>query len=204
MKYIFVAGAPGSKWSSVVKNIYWSPSVDQSDHSEQRTYAHHGAYNGATMHLGSYFDPGMEFGTWFDKLDCHTPKECEQEFDRPFVGTGVRIIKSHVFCYHIEFLKRSWPDCPVVMVYRNSQSCLEWWQHCGGFSIGYPDYTKYYQDLDFMQAEITRQNQAMMLCFDQGHAVLNNQELCAALNIEQPPAQYQQTYSAHDIQVKVY
>ena len=32
-KYIFVSGAPGSKWSSVVKNIYYSPSIDSSDAS---------------------------------------------------------------------------------------------------------------------------------------------------------------------------
>jgi len=34
MKYIFVAGAPGSKWSSVVKNIYYSESIDRSDYSD--------------------------------------------------------------------------------------------------------------------------------------------------------------------------
>jgi hypothetical protein len=84
LKYIFVAGAPGSKWSSVVKNIYYSPDVDRSDDNTQRSYAHPGAYAGQPMHLGSYFDPGMEFGSWFDQLDQHSPKECEDEFDRPF------------------------------------------------------------------------------------------------------------------------
>ena len=37
-KYIFCAGAPGSKWSSLIKNIYFSPDVDQSDYREKRTY----------------------------------------------------------------------------------------------------------------------------------------------------------------------
>ena len=40
MKYIFVAGAPGSKWSSVVKNIYYSPDIDRSDYKDERTYYH--------------------------------------------------------------------------------------------------------------------------------------------------------------------
>ena len=40
MKYIFVAGAPGSKWSSVVKNIYYSDSLDNSDYSKDREYWH--------------------------------------------------------------------------------------------------------------------------------------------------------------------
>ena len=60
MKYIFVAGAPGSKWSSVVKNIYYSPSVDQSDYSDARTYYHDASGQRELMHLGAYFDPGME------------------------------------------------------------------------------------------------------------------------------------------------
>ena len=41
MKYIFVAGAPGSKWSSVCKNIYFSDSIDQTDaSSKDREYWH--------------------------------------------------------------------------------------------------------------------------------------------------------------------
>ena len=31
MKYIFVTGAPGSKWSSVVKHINSSADLDQTD-----------------------------------------------------------------------------------------------------------------------------------------------------------------------------
>ena len=52
MKYIFVAGAPGSKWSSVVKNIYNSASLDRSDHSEERTYYHDAGGTMDLMHLG--------------------------------------------------------------------------------------------------------------------------------------------------------
>ena len=49
MKYIFVAGAPGSKWSSVCKNIYFSDSIDQSDYSKDREYWHDA--DGGKMHL---------------------------------------------------------------------------------------------------------------------------------------------------------
>jgi len=38
--YILFTGAPGSKWSSVVKNIYWSDDIDHTDYSEDRTYYH--------------------------------------------------------------------------------------------------------------------------------------------------------------------
>jgi hypothetical protein len=204
MKYIFVAGVPGSKWSSVVKNIYYSASIDQSDHTGQRTYAHPGAYNGATMHLGSYFDPGMEFGTWFDCLDQFSKHQCEQEFDRPFSGQGVRIIKSHMFTYHVDFLKRTWPDCAVIMVYRDNAASLDWWVRCGGFSIAYPNYVAHYRDIDFMTQEICQQNKAMMLNWDRGQTVHNNVELCSALGIHPPPSEYQQIYTDQDVKVRVY
>ena len=90
MKYIFCAGAPGSKWSSLIKNIYYSPSVDRTDYSEARTYWHDAPGQLELMHLGAYFDPGMEFGDFFDCLNEHTKEECEAEFDRPFSGTGIR------------------------------------------------------------------------------------------------------------------
>ena len=204
MKYIFVAGAPGSKWSSVVKNIYYSPDVDRSDDSTQRIYAHPGAYAGQPMHQGSYFDPGMEFGTWFDQLDQHSPEACEAEFDRPFSGAGVRIIKSHMFMYHVGFLKQNWPDGPVILVHRGDDASLGWWVRCGGFKITYPDYNKYYQDLDFMAEEITRQNSAMRPYWDLASFVYNNHELCDHLGISNPPAEYQQNYADHKVRVKVY
>ena len=204
MKYIFVAGAPGSKWSSVVKNIYYSPDVDRSDDSSQRSYAHSAAYAGQPMHMGSYFDPGMEFGSWFDQLDQHNKEQCEQEFDRPFSGTGVRIIKSHMFMYHVGFLKQNWPDCPIVLVHRGDDACLGWWVRCGGFKITYPDYTKYYRDLDFMAEEIARQNASMRPYWDLGSFVYDNNDLCDRLGLLHPAPEYQQNYADHKVRVKVY
>ena len=107
MKYIFVAGAPGSKWSSVVKNIYNSASLDRSDYSDERTYYHDAGGTMDLMHLGAYFDPGMEFAIP-EKLSALTKEQLEQLFDRPFTGHGVRIVKSHIFSYieNIEYLKK--------------------------------------------------------------------------------------------------
>jgi hypothetical protein len=200
MKYIFVAGAPGSKWSSVARNIYHSPDIDRTDAQADRSYSK----DGTVMHVGSYFDPGMEFGTWFDQLDQHTQEECEREFDRPFSGTGVRIIKSHMFMHHIGFLKRTWPDAPIIMVHRGDDACLGWWVRSGGFDITYPDYRPYYRDLDFMAREITKQNAAMRPYWDLGSFVYNNLELCDHLKLAPPPAEYQQIYADHKIRVKIY
>lgn len=60
MKYIFMAGAPGSKWSSIAKNIYFSPDIDRSDYKDERTYYHDASGTNTLMHMGAYFDPGME------------------------------------------------------------------------------------------------------------------------------------------------
>ena len=206
MKYIFLAGTPGSKWSSVSKNIYYSNSVDRSDYSNERTYYHDASGKVDLMHLGSYFDPGMEFGTWFTQLDKHNKSECEKEFDRPFSGSGVRIIKSHVFAHHIDFLKNAWPDCPVVLILRNDDACLGWWVKCGHFDITYPTYNEYYKNLREMSKHIQQQNTDIRTAWNRyhGHYPDDNYQLAELCKIA-PPAdkQYYQNYSDSDIRIKV-
>ena len=203
MKYIFVAGAPGSKWSSVSKNIYYSPDIDRTDYSEARTYWHDAPGTLELMHQGAYFDPGMEFGDWFDRLDQHTREECEAEFDRPFTGTGVRIVKSHVFCHHLDFIKATWPDLPIVLVHRGDDASLGWWVKCGHFDITYPKYNKYYKDLRQMAVEIKRQNADMRPAWEHAASVSDNVALCDRLDIAYPPAEYRQNYADNKIRVKV-
>jgi len=209
MKYIFIAGAPGSKWSSVTKNIYYSPSIDRSDFSLERTYFHDATGKTELMHLGAYFDPGMEFGDWFSHypgLGERSKEEHELEFDRPFTGEGTRIIKSHWFSYtqNIEFIKKNWPECPIVLVHRPDDACLGWWVKCGHFDITYPNYQKY-QNLRAMSKIIEAQNIGIVngtLNYS-GKTPLNNTMLCNMLNIEQPPVEYQQNYGASDVRVTV-
>ena len=205
MKYIFMTGAPGSKWSSVSKNIYYSPDIDRSDYSDARTYYHDASGTMQLMHMGAYFDPGMEFGSFFNEIDRYTREQCEAEFDRPFTGTGVRIIKSHVFAHNIDFLKDHWPDCPIILVQRPNDACLGWWVKCGHFTITYPKYDQYYQDLRTMSTIISSQNRAIQAAVwrYKGYVVNSNRELAKALNIQQPPAEYEQNYGVDDIRVTV-
>lgn len=207
MKYIFVAGAPGSKWSSVVKNIYYSPSIDRSDYSDARTYYHDASGRNELMHLGAYWDPGMEFGDFFNNLESYTKEECEHEFDRPFSAdsAGVRIIKSHVFAHQVATLRQRWPDCAIVLVHRSSDSCLGWWVKCGHFDITYPSYAKHYQDLRTMSQIIAEQNRDIeQAIYDyDGVEPLSNRALAQQLGLEPPPLQYAQNYAASDIRVKV-
>ena len=205
MKYIFMTGAPGSKWSSVSKNIYYSSDIDRTDYSDARTYYHDASGTMQLMHMGAYFDPGMEFGGFFDQIDRYTKEKCEAEFDRPFTGTGVRIIKSHVFAHNIDFLKDHWPDRPIILVQRPNDACLGWWVKCGHFTITYPKYDQYYRDLRTMSTIISAQNRAIQAAVwrYKGYVVNSNRELATALNIQQPSAEYEQNYGADDIRVTV-
>jgi hypothetical protein len=155
------------------------------------------------MHLGAYFDPGMEFGRFFHRLGEYDHYQCETEFNAPFSGTGVRIIKSHVFANHIDYIKKTWPDCPIILVHRGNDACLGWWVRCGHFDITYPSYHKYYKDLRQMAVEIKRQNGDMRHHWDFASFVYNNRDLCERLGIAQPPDQYQQNYADNKIRVKV-
>jgi len=206
LKYIFVAGAPGSKWSSVVKNIYYSDSIDKSDFRDERTYWHDASGTYQLMHLGAYFDPGMEFELP-ESMSTLTKKQAEELFDAPFSGEGVRIIKSHIFSYkeNIEYLRELWPECPIVLVHRDNDSCLGWWVRCGHFDITYPKYEGYYHNLKDMAQIIDRQNKGIQDAFDtmKPFQVYNNARLAMLLSIKQPPEEFHQNYFESDITVKV-
>jgi hypothetical protein len=204
MKYIFCAGAPGSKWSSLIKNIYYSPSVDRTDYSEARTYWHDAPGQLELMHLGAYFDPGMEFALPAD-LSTLSKAELERRFDEPFSGEGVRIIKSHIFAHNIDFLRHTWPDAPIILAHRGDDACLGWWVKCGHFNITYPSYDKYYKDLRHMAQIIADQNRDIMTAWDRykGTYPRDNIELCENLDIELAPKEYQQDYAVSDLKVKV-
>lgn len=205
MKYIFVAGAPGSKWSSVVKNIYYSPSIDRSDYRDEWTYYHDASGKMELMHLGAYFDPGMECNIP-DNINDYSREELEAMFDKPFDknSTGIRIVKSHIFSNHIDHLRKLFPEVPVVLVHRPDDACLGWWVKCGHFDITYPLYHKYYRDLKTMAKIIKQQNIGIVkAAIDATQAPYDNLELCKLLNIDLPPEEYQQVYSIADVKVIV-
>ena len=209
MKYIFVAGAPGSKWSSVCKNIYYSPSIDRSDYREERTYYHDAAGEMDLMHMGAYWDPGMESHLPKDLTAC-SRAELEEIFDRPFdfkESRNTRIIKSHIFSNNIDHLRGLFPESPIVLVHRGDDACLGWWVKCGHFDITYPLYHSYYQDLRTMAKIIQQQNTGIQNAIWDYKPCLsspnNNYELCKALGITPPPPEYTQNYARSDITVKV-
>ena len=208
MKYIFVAGAPGSKWSSVVKNIYYSSNIDQSDYRDEWTYYHDASGTLELMHLGAYFDPGMECNLP-ENLNDYNRAELEAMFNEPFDkdSTGTRIIKSHIFSNHIDHLRATFPETPIVLVYRADDACLGWWVKCGHFDITYPLYHSYYKNLKEMAHIIRSQNAGILDAIWKYKSELStptgNYELCQALGLSQPPGEFRQHYANSDITVKV-
>ena len=200
-----MAGAPGSKWSSVAKNIYYSPDIDRSDYTEERTYYHDATGKLELMHCGAYFDPGMESHLPEDFATL-SKEQLELRFDCAFQpdAQGIRIIKSHIFCNNIEFLKATWPESPVVLVYRSDDACLGWWVKCGHFDITYPIYDPYYKNLKEMARIIKQQNNGIVnAAMNANNAPYDNLELCKLLNLAPPPAEYQQVYVVADVKVVV-
>ena len=209
MKYIFVAGAPGSKWSSVVKNIYYSTDIDRSDYRDEWTYYHDAGDTGVKdlMHVGAYFDPGM-ISPLPEDLTTLNRDELEAIFQQPFEfkeSKGTRIIKSHVFSNHIDYLRKLFPEVPIVIVHRSDDSCLGWWVECGHFDITYPDYHEYFKDLKNMAKIIRSQNADILSAWWKyaGTDVTTNIQLAKALNIALPAKEYFQDYTISDIRVKV-
>ncbi len=158
MKYIFVVGAPGSRWSGVAKSIYYSDQIDQSDDSQERTY--YNPKNKQLMHRGAYFDPGMEFGDQLKDFDSLSKEQLIEIFDAPFKDTDkVKIIKSHILAEHLDKLSKMFDD-PIVLVYRHDEDCFNWWTEAGAWNITYPNYS-WYKDDENMKKQIAVQNNAI-------------------------------------------
>jgi hypothetical protein len=160
------------------------------------------------MHLGAYFDPGMECRLPED-LESLTREQLEEIFNAPFTSGSsdatYRIIKSHMFSEHIPFLRKMFPDTPIVLVRRDDDACLGWWVKCGHFDITYPDYHEYFKDFKHMAKLIKQQNAAIQYAMERmkPHRVYSNIGLANILDLELPPAEYKQSYIEHDIEVRV-
>ena len=194
MTYILFTGAPGSKWSSIVKNIYWSADIDHTDYSEARTYWHDADTPGRKqlMHIGAYWDPGMEFDV--------------DDWDGPFSGTGKRIVKAHTFAHQLDKLKDK--NYPIVMVYRNDFECLEWWKLCGEFTITYPNY-QHFENLEKMWGHIQAENRDIMQFIrdnkDRITKVKDNVDLCRLVEISFPDTKGRiHNYAQKGVEVYVY
>lgn len=159
MQYIFFTGAPGSRWSGVSQVFRDNlDSVDNSDLTPNRTYKHH-LYSG---HVGNYYGPGMLYGDWLD-TEFGSREQWLAEINRSYTDDTkpVKLILSHNFAYYLYDLVKTFPKSKLVLCYRPSDLCFDWWHDAGGWNITYPSY-RWYQNNANMREEIERQNRAIL------------------------------------------
>jgi hypothetical protein len=157
---VWFCGAPGSKWSSVANVI---TSIDKlkfnlSDHDSQRTFTHsYGQAFDGIQHTGAYFGPGNALGNSFDQLNEIPKEEVENEIKSAWKTTNGRLlVKGHVFTNHLDYIKDTWPNSTIIMVFRAAESCVAGWNVAGGFDIQYPNYD-FYKGKDQLK-EVKRHN----------------------------------------------
>jgi len=161
---IFATGAPGSKWSAVLRAITYNKLINTSDECQENTYnvtlysKDSGQEKKLAWHRGAYWGPYHKFGHKFDKLDLLSKDEILSEIHSAFSETGgVKLVKSHWFSYHLDFIAETFPEAKIISVYLPDDVCFDWWSVIGGWDITYPIYTWYEND-ERMKRQIKEEN----------------------------------------------
>ena len=179
-EYILATGAPGSRWSGVVKGIYYSPDINQSDYKKENIFYFREEDEDEGKkpnHFATYFGAGQEYDVQ------------REEWDKPFKkdSKGIKIIKSHDFAYQLDYLTKYVQ--PIIIVYRSPIDCFEWWHEAGGWDIKYPNYEHYVDD-DMLFLEIENQCAEIQrfLHYNKSHITKceNPYELCDFIDIRYP------------------
>lgn len=152
---IIVTGAPGSRWSGVIRLLSLiCKEINISDNTARRVYEKRDAEGKVIgWHRGAYWGPHNRYGHKFDKLNTLSKEEVLEEFKKPFKDwdTGKKIIKSHWFAYHLPQLKQMFPKATMWSFFEEDKECFDWWHHVGGWDIYFPNYTWYVDDERMMK-----------------------------------------------------
>lgn len=153
-EFIFLTGAPGSKWSAIGHALMYADGINTSDVTRERV--HEG--DQGPLHFGNYFGPGMEYGDGFDDLSSMSKEDLVEELKAPYENPrGTLLVKSHMFSRHLPYLAQTFPRARFVLVHKPDDECLTWWKRAGGFRISFPDYT-WYEDSENMAEQIALDN----------------------------------------------
>jgi hypothetical protein len=175
---IFLVGCPGSRWSSVYLDLCKNPSINTSEWAPQNKWDMPIKDVNNEMivigsHRGVYWGPGNTYGKGFDKLFAMSKSEILAEFMEPFDNWDkIKVIKSHWFAYHIDYLHNLFPKAKIVSCYANDIDCFYWWHKCGGWGMLFPKYTWY--DNDSRMLEKIIEENSKILKFNRDKHVLFN------------------------------
>lgn len=147
-KRIFLTGVPGSRWSGIAQTLEQLKGFNTSDRTPEREYTH-SQYGG---HRGAYFGTGMEF----------EPYLSPEYIDNAWASQeGCKIVKSHDWSRKLQTISEVFPTDWIMLVYRPDMTSYAWWHEAGGFSIKYPNYSKY-ENSTKMMGMIAEQNASIL------------------------------------------
>ena len=155
-EHLFFTGVPGSHWSAIAQDLETISGFNTSDRTENRAYKHE-VYSG---HLGSYFGTDMEFTA---NIETMSDTYITQHINSPWkTSAGTKIVKSHEWAYKLRYIKKTFLNDWIMLVYRPDIQSQAWWHEAGGFSkISYPSYASYKDPINMM-CEIMKQNQSIL------------------------------------------
>jgi hypothetical protein len=150
---ILMVGCPGSRWSNVHRWICVHPSINKTDWSAEKgwsalSYNINNEVSNVGIHYGSYWGPGNYYGEKFDRLNELSKEEILSEFMEAYeTWDDIKIIKSHWFAYHLDYIHALFPDATVIACYSGDVDSMYWWHKCTGWGLGYAGYAWYVDDV---------------------------------------------------------
>jgi hypothetical protein len=165
---VWFTGAPGSKWSGTanILQAIQQLNFNTSDRTPEREYTHTGPTTLARSitHTGVYFGPGHDVGEHWGRLALLDPAAIVREINKEWTDNsyGRLLVKSHFLSHHLDFISETFPDDPIIMIFRPDQKCEQGWFGAGGWNISYPNYRPYYKDDDTMKSMIAEHNKLML------------------------------------------
>lgn len=154
---ILLTGCPGSRWSSTYNFISINSAINITDQNDENSYhmtVKHvdGRLLSIGNHKGTYWGPYHQHGHRFDRLYELSKTEILKEFMDAFENWDkIKIIKSHWFAYHLDYLHNMFPKAKIVSCYANDIDSFYRWHKCGGWGITYPKYSWYENDTKILE-----------------------------------------------------
>lgn len=171
---ILLMGTPGSRWSSIHRAFCECPDVNITDWSEDRSWGDgiyginiHDKVDSTSIHDGAYWGPGNLYGKNFEHIDSLSKDQIIKEFMDAFDNwNGIKVIKSHWFSYNIEYLHFLFPAAKLVFCYAGDIESFYWWHKCGGWGLGYANYSWYRDDIRLLEKIKEENSNILKFCID--------------------------------------
>lgn len=146
MKYVFIAGLPGSCWGW--PTTYMKQASNLADQTCGKPWRINNNRPCLASHEGNVFaGPYHEIGEQFDALDLYPSKEAIfAEIDRAYEPTDqhlIRFVQCHWFASQLDWIAENLPEVDILMTLRNPEMCYNAWHASGGWNIEYPSYKWY-------------------------------------------------------------